>query len=167
MASQPTPDYRQDLLRLVATIAPRRLLCLGEGCAELFAPYLQAHPEASLDTLAPGQLPEAAAHYDFCFVHHTLERLPRGEGEHLLARLRDLHGGRFALLVPLEAPCVRPSCWEENDLLAFGMQRLGRYGQGGERLGLYGFDLATYKPTPDWLNPRFWANPEQWDKSWW
>ena len=27
---------------------------------------------------------------------------------------------------------------------------------------LYQFNLATYKPVPDWLNPRFWAHPERW-----
>ncbi|MDD3447840.1 MAG: DUF6231 family protein [Gammaproteobacteria bacterium] len=32
---------------------------------------------------------------------------------------------------------------------------------------LYGFDIATYKVTPDWLNSRYWANPELWDRYWW
>lgn len=25
------------------------------------------------------------------------------------------------------------------------------------------FDLATYKPVPDWLNARYWAHPERWE----
>lgn len=29
---------------------------------------------------------------------------------------------------------------------------------------LYQFNLATYKPVPDWLNSRYWAHPENWDK---
>jgi hypothetical protein len=28
---------------------------------------------------------------------------------------------------------------------------------------LYQFNLATYKPVPDWLNSRFWAHPDNWD----
>ncbi|WP_290652932.1 DUF6231 family protein [Aquisalimonas sp.] len=32
---------------------------------------------------------------------------------------------------------------------------------------LYGFDVGTYKTTPDWLNPRYWANPELWGKYRW
>ena len=29
----------------------------------------------------------------------------------------------------------------------------------------YGFSISRYKPTPDWLNSRFWANPERWKKN--
>ncbi|KTG17767.1 hypothetical protein AUR63_06500 [Guyparkeria sp. XI15] len=32
---------------------------------------------------------------------------------------------------------------------------------------VYQFDIETYKDTPDWLNPRNWANPELWDKYRW
>jgi len=31
----------------------------------------------------------------------------------------------------------------------------------------YCFDIDHYKTTPDWLNPRHWANPELWDKYRW
>jgi hypothetical protein len=33
--------------------------------------------------------------------------------------------------------------------------------------GVYLFDIESYKDTPDWLNPRNWANPELWDKYRW
>ncbi|MGD8939893.1 MAG: DUF6231 family protein [Gammaproteobacteria bacterium] len=32
---------------------------------------------------------------------------------------------------------------------------------------VYAFDIASYKTTPDWLNNKYWANPELWDKHWW
>ena len=28
---------------------------------------------------------------------------------------------------------------------------------------VYHYDLDTYKTVPDWLNARFWANPERWE----
>lgn len=28
---------------------------------------------------------------------------------------------------------------------------------------IYGYDLATYKTVPDWLNARYWAHPERWE----
>lgn len=31
-----------------------------------------------------------------------------------------------------------------------------------ENLSVYDYDLATYKPVPDWLNARYWAHPERW-----
>ena len=32
---------------------------------------------------------------------------------------------------------------------------------------LYYFDIFDYKDVPDWLNSRFWSNPDMWDKSRW
>jgi hypothetical protein len=32
---------------------------------------------------------------------------------------------------------------------------------------IYGFDLGSYKATPDWLNARHWAHPEHWGKYRW
>ena len=29
------------------------------------------------------------------------------------------------------------------------------------------FNILTYKQVPDWLNARFWANPENWNKFRW
>lgn len=34
-------------------------------------------------------------------------------------------------------------------------------------IALYQFDIAKYKPTPDWLNPKNWANPQLWDRYRW
>ena len=30
-------------------------------------------------------------------------------------------------------------------------------------LRIHYYDLDTYKTVPDWLNARFWANPERWE----
>lgn len=73
----------------------------------------------------------------------------------------------FALigLLKQKAPVVMVAVLKEsplvfNDFLSFGMQRLVEADEHGR--SLYLFDLHTYKPTPDWLNPRFWAHPERW-----
>jgi hypothetical protein len=31
----------------------------------------------------------------------------------------------------------------------------------------WGFDIHTYKEVPDWLNAKYWANPQNWGKYWW
>lgn len=88
-----------------------------------------------------------------------LEELPRADGEVLLSRLRDLYARRvLARIIPGET-------WQNNDMTAFGFTRLADL--GGEDGLLYGFDVGTYKTTPDWLNPRYWANPELWGKYRW
>ena len=32
-----------------------------------------------------------------------------------------------------------------------------------EDVRVYFYDIDTYKTVPDWLNARFWANPERWE----
>ena len=36
------------------------------------------------------------------------------------------------------------------------------FNDDAENLNIYDYDLATYKPVPDWLNARYWAHPERW-----
>jgi len=35
------------------------------------------------------------------------------------------------------------------------------------QLTLFTYDLREYKQVPDWLNAKFWANPENFGKYWW
>ena len=37
----------------------------------------------------------------------------------------------------------------------------------GAQWHAWSYDIRTYKSVPDWLNPKFWANPENWDKYRW
>ncbi len=88
-----------------------------------------------------------------------LEALPRKDGEILLSRLRDVYARRVLARV------VLGGTWRHNDMTAFGFTRLAEMDPADGVL--YGFDVASYKTTPDWLNPRYWANPELWDKYRW
>lgn len=158
------------LERLIREISPRRVLLMGPAGEALLADYVQRHPDCQVETMAPEELPEdfGDERFDLAFVSHTLERLDKRQGEELVARLRDLLCRRLLLLVPIGPgwPGHR-SVWEETDLLGLGLMHLGGYRYKGRPVHLYGYDIATYKTTPDWLNNRFWANPELFDKHWW
>ena len=85
--------------------------------------------------------------------------------EHLISRLRDLDCERLYLYRPGEA-----SAEDDHFLRALGLRLMRIYpgedgGDGGGRL--YYFDIFDYKEAPDWLNSRFWANPQMWDKARW
>jgi hypothetical protein len=154
-------DYTELGNKLLEAIRPATFLCIGPACERL-----SRSPHAPGETLclAPEEaLPrlERMGRFDFAFVCATLERLPQAAGRQLLARLRDLHGGRFA--VTLDPASDKGSArWSDRDLLAMGLVRARSDGPA-----LYIFDIRTYKQTPDWLNSRFWANPGRWDKHWW
>ena len=80
----------------------------------------------------------------------------------LLAGVRNLNASRVAVLVDLEA-----SDWQETDFFALAMQNSERFQREGQTLTLYTYDLYEYKQVPDWLNAKFWANPENFGKYWW
>jgi len=104
----------------------------------------------------------------------------------LLARVRDLHAERTIHINNCQS-------WSLQDSVALGFSQLERpqnstgsiaTGETGmvdtengsaspeelteaAKIQVFEFDIRTYKPAPDWLNAKNWANPEQWDKNRW
>ena len=70
-----------------------------------------------------------------------------------IAHARDI-GARRCL-----AWVVDHAAWPDDELRALGFSPVAPQ--------LWGYNIADYKPVPDWLNPRHWANPELWDKHRW
>lgn len=51
--------------------------------------------------------------------------------------------------------------------LAMGFEKIYQWPWQESELSLYLFQLYAYKSPPDWLNNRYWANPELFDKFRW
>lgn len=135
---------------------PRSIMLLGELPEIDWQACLNSASETSFNKLSADclhQLPDYGVQ-DLVAVGNVLEVLPRRDGEVLLAGLRDLHARRVLLrLVPTTA-------WRHQDVMSFGFTQLARLNHQGAFIRYYGFDLYTYKTTPDWLNAKYWANPE-------
>ncbi len=144
-------------------------MCLGHTCRDTVRDYVAATPGAEAHYVDPAGVAELAdlGQFDYVCVSDTLEQLPKSHGAHLLARLRDLHGGRFSLLLAGDPATHTAGPWSANDMLAFGMTLVGHYPSGSGAYRLYNYDIADYKTVPDWFNSRFWAHPERWDKDYW
>ena len=69
---------------------------------------------------------------------------------------------RIAVLADLPA-----SGWQETDFFSLALQASERFQRDDQVLTLFTYDLLDYKQVPDWLNSRFWANPENFGKYWW
>jgi hypothetical protein len=165
------PDYKTDLLSLVEHLRPARLLCIGPE-ASIFTPYAESSADRrlvsiSIDEVDPLDILSGLGVFDFAFISDTVERMEKSRARVLLSRLRDLHSRYLALLVPVGEVAGQRNLWAPGELLALGMVRRAAYRQGAATFHLYTFDVATYKFTPDWFNPKYWAHPERWDKDWW
>lgn len=86
--------------------------------------------------------------------------LPARDARQLIAALRDLLARQFLVFVP-------ESLLDDTALLGLALTRQARYELDGQPWQAWSYDIRTYKPVPDWLNPKFWANPENWDKFRW
>lgn len=159
--SQRTPQ--QALAALLERVQPQRLLLVGSRFPALDA-FTQAHPDSVIEVADPGALPGAVAaqRYDLAVLVDCLEHLPKRTGLELLGGIRNLNASRVAVLADLTA-CG----WQDTDFYALAMSASEKFRRDEQVLNLFTYDLHDYKQVPDWLNARFWANPENFGKYWW
>ena len=154
---------QQALAALLDRFTPQRLLLVGSRFPALDA-FAQAHPQASITVAGPGPLPVdvAAQRFDLALLVDCLEHLPKRTGLELLGGIRNLNSSRVAVLADL------PACgWEETDFFSLALSVSERFQREQQVLSLFTYDLREYKQVPDWLNARFWANPQNFGKYWW
>lgn len=87
--------------------------------------------------------------------------LPVPQGLHVLSSLRDLHARQLLAFVPATAE------WTADTLRALALQQQACFESADGLREAWSYDIRTYKAVPDWLNPRFWANPDNWGKFRW
>lgn len=157
-----TPQHA--LAALLELYAPQRLLVVGASHYPALAAFQSAHPDVLIAHTPPGVLPAdlAAQRFDLALVVDCLEHLPKRAGLELLGGIRNLNASRIAVLADLAA-CD----WKETDFFALALQSNERFQRDEQVLTLFTYDLREYKQVPDWLNARFWANPENFGKYWW
>lgn len=163
----------EDILkRQLQAFAPRSILAVGEGADGLVTGYCARRPDCELasagspDAITALVASPPARRYDFGVMAGYLESVDKQTGGVLIARLRDVLVRRLCVVVPEEDP-TREEDWTDADMTAFGFSLLKRVQDADAAFRIYGFDIASYKKTPDWLNPQHWAHPERWNKERW
>ncbi|WP_437882475.1 DUF6231 family protein [Pseudomonas sp. LRF_L74] len=155
---------QQALAALLDHHQPQRLLLVGASQLPALDAFVQAHPQTTLAHAPAGLLPDALAaqRFDLALVIDCLEHLPKRQGLELLGGIRNLNASRIAVLADLQA-CA----WQETDFFSLALQANERFSRDAQTLTLFTYDIRDYKQVPDWLNAKFWANPENFGKYWW
>jgi len=166
--------YCFDIETLLNECQPESVLVVGAGADEAVERYCehkqQLGRECRIERVRPPHpLATVKQRYDMGVVADAVEFMDKRDAIRLLSRLRDLHTARFCAAVRIGADWPDlTSTWSRNELLGIGMMLVNSYEDDhGRRAHLYKYDIATYKPTPGWLNPDDWANPELWNKYRW
>ena len=164
------------LNRVLIDHPPKDLLCIGQGISDAIKEYSTQHPQCeilqidieTLDISKLMDLLESQKVFDFAIVANSIEHIDKTSADHLMARLRDIQTKKLLVVVPIGKQWKgHASYWEETDLLALGFILIASITVHDKPVHVYAFDIATYKTTPDWLNNKYWANPDLWDKYWW
>lgn len=101
--------------------------------------------------------------FDLVFIDADVFALDKTTLLQLFAKARDLLSSR----VMVEWVAGRYPQWQEAEFLGLALRRRAITAEADGEHVFYGYDLKTYKPAPDWLNPKYWANPHMWDKARW
>lgn len=79
----------------------------------------------------------------------------------LVAVARDRWARQVLVLIPKQSN----SHTTEREFFALGFKHRQLPDALKVDFAAYGFSITRYKATPDWLNSRYWANPERWNKN--
>jgi len=164
---------KDPLTRQIEAWQPRRLVAIGNDARRLLQSYTDAATRCELELLETEDAAErllsveSERRYDFALVAGYLEHVDRAKGGAVIARLRDVLTRRLCVVVGRREENGGETTWSDSELSAFGLTLLRRFDENDKQSRLYGFDIASYKQTPDWLSPRHWAHPELWGKFRW
>ncbi len=160
-----TRTPQQSLAALLEREEPARLLVVAGAELPAIQAFCASHADCRLiHVTAADQLPPevAAQRFDLAIVADCLEHMGKRAGLELIAGIRNLNASRLAVVIDLQA-CD----WLEADFYSLAMQASERFQREEQTLTLFTYDLHDYKQIPDWLNARFWANPQNFGKYWW
>jgi len=100
-------------------------------------------------------------HIDLAIISDVLESTPKEQAIEWLSMLRN--GYAQQLIVIMDNTHTATKNWQLTDFLALGFNTLF----SDSRFAIYSYNIENYRPKKDWLNSRFWANPENYDKYRW
>lgn len=160
-AERSTSEFDKQLLEYLLSTQPACLTIVGQ---QTQAEYRASsdRPEAprvrQFDTLADcdGSIEEPSEGASVALLQ--LDDDERWQGEGALASELGKAVRRFPerLVVSIDSP--EPA---DTAFFAFGFRKLQLEEQGSIRL--FEYCLSEYKQPPDWLNARYWANPDRFD----
>jgi hypothetical protein len=171
MSSNLPEECLSDLCAVLRDVKPRQVMIVTLDPDHLRSLLEQQLQDSELVFKAADTLSADIRHlplYDAVVLHGVVEQLEKPLAQTIIGALRDLHARHLFILVPIGDQWLQQeSHWQQSDLLALGMSVFRTYHVEDAVLQWYRFELESYKATPDWLNSKYWANPELFGKFRW
>ncbi|MHB1085459.1 MAG: DUF6231 family protein [Thiobacillus sp.] len=141
-------NWHKHLQDRLLEIHPTSVCALDASANHLAGSVL---PNASVSM--PGTLPDSPC--TLALGVDVLNELDAPQSRHLINQTRLYAAPRILL-------AARSDCaLDEEAFRALGFTLSAT--DPAEIMRIFYYDIDTYKMVPDWLNSRFWANPERWE----
>lgn len=161
--SETGPDLLDDYL---LHDQPEKVMIVPGSEKSAFEDLLRSRT-ALLTVTAIEQLHETVAQHgrqSLLLFHGSLDSCAREDVSRVLAVARDLYAARTVVMSACD-PLDEAQPVTRNFMFSMGFRSRG--GADNSDISLYEYHIHDYKTVPDWLNARFWANPENWGKYRW
>ena len=99
---------------------------------------------------------------DLAIISHLTESMDKAEAQQWLGMIKNRYSPHVILIS--HSTLAQQNGWEFTDYLAMGFKHIAGTDDG---LQVFSYAIENYQPKRDWLNSRFWANPEMYDKYRW
>lgn len=146
---------------LLAAFAPKSLLLAGDLAIASVQPRQDTRSRQLTTPFRQQQLRDLQQ-VDVAVISDLTETMPVAHGQQWLGSLRNVFAPHVILISDPEK--AQQQGWQFADFLALGLHQVAISDSG---LHLYSYAIENYQPKRDWLNSRFWANPENFGKYWW
>jgi len=145
----------------VSQFNPKSILTAGETAAAC----LQTDNDTRLQHLTTPfsqQQLLAVSPIDLALVSHLTESLDKAAAQQWLGMIKNRYAPHVILISHPEL--AQQKGWQFVDYLAMGFKHIAGNDDG---LQVFSYAIENYQPKREWLNSRFWANPEMYGKYRW
>jgi hypothetical protein len=154
-----SPIYSKLVLPFIRQFTCDTVLLTGEAANTL---EKELNNSRSYTLYSPFQLDQLQAlpQFDLAIVSDLIEMTPKKQATEWLGMLKNGHCQHIILII--ETTQLAQSDWQLADFLALGFKLSLK-----DEHTVFSYNIKDYQFKKDWLNSRFWANPENFDKYRW
>jgi hypothetical protein len=153
-------DLSKIILPFIQQFQSKTILTAGETAITLAK---EVHDTRSITLKSPFKLTQfqSLSLVDLAIISDLIESHSKEIATQWFGILRNRHA-QHIILITDKNKAVAPG-WTLADFLALGL----RLHHSSDDLQIFTYAIENYQPHHDWLNSRFWANPENYNKYRW
>jgi len=145
---------------LIAQFQAKSVLIVGETAENCYYNEHNTLIQTLHSPYSVGQLSTIEA-IDLAIVSDLTDTLNKADAIQWLGTLRNQHAAHIIIISDKRLSSQQG--WQLSDYLALGMRLI----ETTESHQLYSYAIENYQLKKDWLNSKFWANPEMYGKYRW